>query len=77
MATTRTLQPGDPIALLNLSPRAYNALMREGIRTIGDLAACDAFDLLDIRNFGTKSLDDVHTALIQHGLALKNGAGPA
>ncbi|WP_242892568.1 DNA-directed RNA polymerase subunit alpha C-terminal domain-containing protein [Actinomadura litoris] len=75
--TTTTLQLGDPIALLLLTPRAYNALWREGIHTIGDLTAREPDELTDIRRFGPLSLADVQAKLAAHGLALKNGAGQA
>jgi hypothetical protein len=40
--------------------RSYNCLKREGIDTVGELrAALARQDLLDIRNFGAKSIDEV------------------
>lgn len=48
-----------PIEDLNLTQRSYNCLKREGIHTIGELVAHTEQDLLDIRNFGMKSIDEV------------------
>ena len=55
----------------NLTQRSYNCLKREGIHTIGELVAHTEQDLLDIRNFGMKSIDEVKEKLQSLGLALK------
>ncbi len=61
-----------PIEELELTVRSYNCLKREGIHTVGELVArCEA-DLLDIRNFGAKSIDEVKAKLAGMGLALKD-----
>ena len=60
-----------PIEDLNLTQRSYNCLKREGIHTIGELVAHTEQDLLDIRNFGMKSIDEVKEKLQSLGLALK------
>ena len=60
-----------PIEDLNLTQRSYNCLKREGIHTIGELVAHTEQDLLDIRNFGMKSIDEVKEKLQALGLALK------
>ena len=44
---------------LNLSVRSYNCLKREGINTVGDLVQRSEQELMDIRNFGQKSIDEV------------------
>jgi DNA-directed RNA polymerase subunit alpha len=53
--------------------RAYNLLMREGINCVEVLVTMTEADLLDIRQFGEGSLDEVKRllALHQHGLELK------
>ena len=56
---------------MNLTQRSYNCLKREGIHTIGELVAHTEQDLLDIRNFGMKSIDEVKEKLQSLGLALK------
>lgn len=60
-----------PITILNLPARSQNCLQREGIHTIGELVQRSEADLLDIRNFGAKSIDDVKDELAKFGLALK------
>ncbi|AKV55945.1 DNA-directed RNA polymerase subunit alpha [Bifidobacterium actinocoloniiforme DSM 22766] len=60
-----------PIEDLNLTQRSYNCLKREGIHTIGELVSHTEQDLLDIRNFGMKSIDEVKEKLQDMGLSLK------
>src|SRR5213080_44271 len=61
-----------PIEELNLTVRSYNCLKREGIHSVGELVARSEQDLLDIRNFGAKSIEEVKQKLIDMGLALKD-----
>jgi len=61
-----------PIEDLNLTVRSYNCLKREGIHTVGELVARSEQDLLDIRNFGAKSIEEVKQKLIDMGLSLKD-----
>jgi DNA-directed RNA polymerase subunit alpha len=61
-----------PIEDLELTVRSYNCLKREGIHTVGELVARSEADLLDIRNFGAKSIDEVKVNLMSMGLALKD-----
>ena len=56
-----------PIEDLDLTVRSYNCLKREGIHTVGELVARSEADLLDIRNFGAKSIDEVKDKLVEHG----------
>jgi DNA-directed RNA polymerase subunit alpha len=60
-----------PIEDLNLTQRSYNCLKREGIHTVGELVSRTEQDLLDIRNFGMKSIDEVKEKLQTMGLSLK------
>jgi DNA-directed RNA polymerase subunit alpha len=55
---------------LNLSVRSYNCLKREGINTVGDLVQRSEAELMDIRNFGQKSIDEVKGKLEELGLGL-------
>jgi Bacterial RNA polymerase, alpha chain C terminal domain len=55
---------------LDLSVRSYNCLKREGIHTVGALLARSETDLLDIRNFGQRGVDEVQAALGKLGLGL-------
>ncbi len=61
-----------PVEDLNLTVRSYNCLKREGIHTVGELVSRSKQDLLDIRNFGEKSIEEVQTKLADMGLALKD-----
>ena len=51
---------------------SYNCLKREGIHTVGELVGRSEADLLDIRNFGTKSIVEVKDKLHEMGLQLKD-----
>ncbi|HJG46968.1 DNA-directed RNA polymerase subunit alpha [Corynebacterium variabile] len=61
-----------PIEDLDFSVRSYNCLKREDIHTVGELAARTESDLLDIRNFGQKSINEVKVKLAGLGLGLKD-----
>ena len=63
-----------PVEDLELSVRSYNCLKREGIHTVGELVARSEEDLLDIRNFGTKSIDEVRETLAGLGLTLRDSS---
>ncbi len=60
-----------PIEELDLSVRSYNCLKRQGVNTIGQLTECSEQDLLNIRNFGAKSIEEVKDKLQQMTLSLK------
>jgi DNA-directed RNA polymerase subunit alpha len=57
---------------MDLTVRSYNCLKREGIHTVGELVTRTEADLLDIRNFGQKSIDEVKEKLYGLGLSLKD-----
>jgi DNA-directed RNA polymerase subunit alpha len=61
-----------PIEDLDLTVRSYNCLKREGIHTVGELLSRSEADLLDIRNFGSKSIDEVKAKLTSMGMQLKD-----
>lgn len=61
-----------PIEDLDLTVRSYNCLKREGIHTVGELISRSEADLMDIRNFGSKSIDEVKAKLYSMGLQLKD-----
>ncbi len=65
-----------PIEILNLPARSKNCLQREGIHTIGELIQRSEADLLDIRNFGTKSIEEIKESLATLGMALKDSPCP-
>jgi len=59
-----------PIEDLDLSVRSYNCLKREGVGSVGELVRKTEQDLLEIRNFGSKSIDEVKEKLAELGLSL-------
>jgi DNA-directed RNA polymerase subunit alpha len=56
---------------LDLSERPRNCLKRAQINTIGELLTKTEDDLLNITNFGQKSLDEVKQKLDERGLSLR------
>jgi len=55
------------IAEMNLSVRTTNCLEETGILTVRDLLHATPKKLLNISNFGEKTLDEVYTALEELG----------
>ena len=60
-----------PIEDLDLSERPSNCLKRAQINTVGELLTKTEDDLLNITNFGQKSLDEVKQKLDERGLTLR------
>lgn len=60
-----------PIADLNLSVRARKCMVRLGLNTIGELVRRTGDDLLECKNFGVTSLNEVREKLTQQGLKLR------
>jgi|APCry1669189000_1035189.scaffolds.fasta_scaffold03202_4 DNA-directed RNA polymerase subunit alpha len=60
-----------PITDLNLSVRARKCTTKLGITTIGDLIRRTAEDLLECKNFGVTSLNEVREKLTERGLKLR------
>jgi DNA-directed RNA polymerase subunit alpha len=60
-----------PIEDLDLSERPRNCLKRAQVNTIGELLTKNEDDLLNITNFGQKSLDEVKEKLDERGLTLR------
>ena len=56
---------------LDLSVRSYNCLKRAGIHSVRQLVEYSENDLLNIRNFGAKSIEEVKDKLISMDLNLK------
>ena len=56
---------------LDLSVRSYNCLKRAGIHSVRQLVEFSENDLLNIRNFGAKSIEEVKDKLISMGLKWK------
>lgn len=71
-------EPAEPtmddvlIEELDLGVRSYNCLKREGIQTIGDLTSKTEAELLNIPNFGRKSIEEVAEKLEARGLSLRS-----
>jgi DNA-directed RNA polymerase subunit alpha len=61
-----------PIADLNLSVRARKCMVRLGLNTIGELIRKTPDDLLECKNFGVTSLNEVREKLTSVGLKLRN-----
>ncbi len=60
-----------PIADLNLSVRARKCMVRLGINTIGELVRKTGDDMLECKNFGVTSLNEVRDKLNALGLKLR------
>ncbi len=65
-------QMSTPIEQLDFTVRSYNCLKREGVHTIGELLVRSEADLMDIRNFGQKSIDEVKAKMVSLGMTLKD-----
>lgn len=57
-----------PVEQLGLSARTLNCLKRAGINRVGEVLAMPKPDLLKIRNFGQKSLDELYDQLAAAGI---------
>jgi DNA-directed RNA polymerase subunit alpha len=68
--------PGPPdarIEELDFSVRTYNCLKKANVLTIHELVQLTEADLMNIRNFGKKSLHEVEDKLESMNLSLKSG----
>ena len=63
-------EPSITIDELELSVRAYNCLKRASINSMSELLKKSEHDLLNIKNFGKKSSDEVIERLHHFGLDL-------
>jgi DNA-directed RNA polymerase subunit alpha len=66
--------PNVRIEELDFSVRTYNCLKKANILTIPELVQITENELMQIRNFGRKSLTEVREKLAQLGLTLKGGS---
>jgi DNA-directed RNA polymerase subunit alpha len=55
---------------LKLSLRANNCLHEEGIQTVRDLVSRSREELLEVRNFGETTLEEIEEKLTEIGLKL-------
>ena len=63
---------GRPISELNLSVRSRKCMSKLNIQTLGDLVSRSGDDLMECKNFGVTSLNEVREKLTEHGLKLRN-----
>ena len=61
-----------PINDLNLSVRARKCMTKLGIQTVGELLVHSGDELMECKNFGVTSLNEVREKLTELGLKLKN-----
>jgi DNA-directed RNA polymerase subunit alpha len=66
-----------PVEDLELTVRSYNCLKREGIDTIGQLATMSEEELMNIRNLGMKSVDEIRSKLLEYGYTLASEGNEA
>ncbi|MFY9718189.1 MAG: DNA-directed RNA polymerase subunit alpha [Candidatus Cybelea sp.] len=60
-----------PVETLNLSVRSFNCLKRAGISKVSELLDLTEDEIMKMRNFGKKSLDEIKQVLSERGLTLR------
>ncbi|HEY1655336.1 MAG TPA: DNA-directed RNA polymerase subunit alpha [Candidatus Tumulicola sp.] len=60
-----------PVETLNLSVRSFNCLKRAGISKVSELLDLTEDEIMKMRNFGKKSLDEIKQVLHERGLSLR------
>ncbi len=60
-----------PVETLNLSVRSFNCLKRAGISKVSELLDMSEDEIIKMRNFGKKSLDEIKLVLEERGLSLR------
>lgn len=60
---------------MDFSVRTFNCLRKDGVATVGELIERSESDLMQIRNFGRKSLNEVKAKLKEMGLGLAGAEG--
>lgn len=63
-----------PLYVLNLTTRSYNALVMNGITTVGELVNCRLSDLKKFQKLGSNSLENIIYVLEKNGFTLKSEA---
>jgi DNA-directed RNA polymerase subunit alpha len=61
-----------PLSVLNLSVRAKKCMTKLNINTVGDLLAMTGDKLMECKNFGVTSLNEVREKLTAMNLKLRN-----
>ena len=59
-----------PVEKLSLSMRMFHGLQNADIKYVGELVQCTEQELLEINNFGRKSLHEIKAILADPGLSL-------
>ncbi|MBV8083084.1 MAG: DNA-directed RNA polymerase subunit alpha [Candidatus Eremiobacteraeota bacterium] len=62
-----------PVDELDLSVRSYNCLKRAGISKISELLQRSEDEIMNMRNLGKKSVDEIKEKLAERNLSLKQG----
>lgn len=60
-----------PIEELGLSVRSYNGIKQHGINTVSELCGLTEQELVETRNLGAKSADEIISKLYEYGFTLK------
>jgi DNA-directed RNA polymerase subunit alpha len=60
-----------PVETLNLSVLSFNCLKRAGISKVSELLDLTEDEIMKMRNFGKKSLDEIKDVLAERGLSLR------
>lgn len=60
-----------PITDLELSVRSRNCLKLIPSKTLGELCEYSSSEIMELKNFGKKSLDEIREKLVHYGLCLK------
>jgi len=63
----------EPVSVLELSSRSQRCMDRLGIETLGDLVQRTELELINQKNFGVTSLNEVKRKLNERGLTLASG----
>lgn len=66
----KMLQVYTPIEALGLTQRSYHCLKRANIKTVEELTKRSRCDLLNIRNLGKSSFNEIQRKLESYGLKL-------
>jgi DNA-directed RNA polymerase subunit alpha len=72
VATAPTSEWDVPVETLNLSVRSFNCLKRAGISKVSELLDMTEDEIIKMRNFGKKSLDEIKQVLEERGLSLRS-----
>ena len=59
-----------PLGIMDLSVRSSNCLLGAGLKTVGDLVTKTEEEIMNYKNFGKKSMDEIKDKLKEMGLSL-------